>query len=144
MAGFCEVSCVKYCVFTFPLVVTVVQTHGGASSAPRHIHAPTRYEEGTYIRASIASDLDTLSTLNIPSHQVMMMDIFLLGGWVARPSAFLFCALALVPCLILFVLVCLSFSPLLLPVYLALLGLLGLPFVVALPVLGRPTYPCSA
>lgn len=32
------------------------------------------------------------------------MDIFLLGGWVARPSAFLFFASSLVPCLILFAL----------------------------------------
>lgn len=68
VAGFCEVVRVKYCVFTFPLVVTAVQTHGGASSALRSIHAPTRNEEGTYIRASVASDLDTLSTLNKPSH----------------------------------------------------------------------------
>lgn len=29
------------------------------------------------------------------------MNIFLWGGWVARPSAFLFFALTLVPCLIL-------------------------------------------
>ena len=84
--------CVKYCVFTFPLVVTAVQTHGGVSSALRHIHAPTRNEAGTYIRASVASDLDTLSTPNTLSHQGMMMNIFLLGGWVARPSAFYFCA----------------------------------------------------
>lgn len=82
--------CVKYCVFTFPLVVTAVQTHGGVQSALRRIHAPTRNEEGTYIRASIASDLDTLSTLNTPSHQGMTMNIFLSGGWVARPSASLF------------------------------------------------------
>lgn len=102
MAGFCEVLCVKYCVFTFPLVVTAVQTHGGVQSALRRIHAPTRNEAGTYIRASVASDLDTLSTLNIPSHQVMMMDIFLLGGWVARPSAFYFMAFLFFPCLILF------------------------------------------
>ena len=91
VARFCEVSCVKYCVFTFPLVVTAVQTHGGVQSALQSIHAPTRNEEGTYIRASVASDLDTLSTLNTPSHQVMMMNIFLLGGWVVHPSAFLFC-----------------------------------------------------
>ena len=83
-------SCVKYCVFTFPLVVTAVQTHGGVQSALRRIHAPTRDEEGTYIRASVASDLDTLSTPSTPNHQVTMMDIFLLGGWVARPSAFYF------------------------------------------------------
>lgn len=108
--------CVKYCVFTFPLVVTVVQTHGGASSALRSIHASTRNEERTYIRASIASDTITLSTLSTPSHQGMMMNIFLLGGWVARPSAFYFFALSLVPCLILF-------------------GLVALLFVVALPVL---------
>lgn len=37
------------------------------------------------------------------------MNIFLLGGWVARPSAFLFFALALVSCLILFDLVALLF-----------------------------------
>nr|DAO51172.1 MAG TPA: hypothetical protein [Caudoviricetes sp.] len=49
-------------------MVTAVQTHGGVSSALRRIHAPTRDEEGTYIRASVASDLDTLSTLNTPSH----------------------------------------------------------------------------
>ena len=39
---------------------------------------------------------------------------FLWGGWVARPIAFYFCAVALVPCLILFGVVCvvaLSFSP---------------------------------
>ena len=94
MRRFCEVVCVKYCVFTFPLVVTTVQTHGGVQSALRSIHAPTRNEEGTYIRASIASDLDTLSTLSTPSHQGMMMNIFLWGGWVARPSAFCFCACA--------------------------------------------------
>lgn len=92
-----------------PLVVTAVQTHGGVRSALRRIHAPTRNEEGTYIRASVASDLDTLSTLNIPSHQVMTMDIFLLGGWVARPSAFYFVAFLCSPCLILFGLVALSF-----------------------------------
>lgn len=86
--------CVKYCVFTFPLVVTAVQTHGGASSALRSIHAPTRDEKGTYIRASVASDLDTLSTPSTPNHQVMMMNIFLSGGWVARPSAFYFFACA--------------------------------------------------
>ena len=57
MAGFCEVSCVKYCVFAFPLVVTAVQTHGGVSSALRSIHAPTRNEKGTYIGASVASDV---------------------------------------------------------------------------------------
>ena len=102
MTGFCEVVRVKYCVFTFPLVVTAVQTHGGVQSALRSIHAPTRNEEGTYIRASVASDLDTLSTLNTPNHQVMMMmDIFLLGGWVARPSAFYFVAFLCSPCLIL-------------------------------------------
>ena len=50
-------SCVKYCVFTFPLGFTAVQTHGGASSAPRRIHASTRYEERTYIGASVASDV---------------------------------------------------------------------------------------
>ena len=83
---------VKYCVFTFPLVVTAVQTHGGASSALRSIHAPTRNEEGTYIRASVASDVATLSTPKTQSHQVTTMNIFLLGGWVARPSAFLFCS----------------------------------------------------
>ena len=99
MAGFCEVVCVKYCVFTFPLVITAVQTHGAASSALRSIHAPTRNEAGTYIRASVASDLDTLRTPSTPKHQVMMMDIFLLGGWHARVH-FIF-ALALVPCLIL-------------------------------------------
>lgn len=82
--------CVKYCVFTFPLVVTAVQTHGGVSSALHSIHAPTRNEAGTYIRASAASDLDTLSTPKTPNHQGMVMNIFLLGGWVARPSASLF------------------------------------------------------
>lgn len=102
MRRFGEVVRVKYCVFTLPLVVTAVQTHGGVQSALRRIHAPTRNEAGTYIRASVASDLDTLSTLNIPSHQVMMMDIFLLGGWVARPSAFYFVAFLCSPCLILF------------------------------------------
>ena len=71
-------------------MVAAVQTHGAASSALRSIHAPTRDEEGTYIRASVASDLDTLSTPSTPRHQGMMMNIFLLGGWVARPSAFLF------------------------------------------------------
>nr|DAX91210.1 MAG TPA: hypothetical protein [Caudoviricetes sp.] len=101
MAGFCEVARVKYCVFTFPLGVTAVRTHGGVQSALRSIHAPTRNEEGTYIRASIASDLDTLSTPSTPSHQEMMMDIFLLGGWVARPSAFYFVAFLCSPCLIL-------------------------------------------
>lgn len=100
MAGFCEVSCVKYCVFTFPLVVTAVQTHGGVQSALRRIHAPTRNEEGTYIRASVASDVATLSTPNIPSHQGMMMNIFLLGGWVGgTPKCFFIFVLALVPCL---------------------------------------------
>ena len=99
MRRFCEVVCVKYCVFTFPLVVTAVQTHGGVQSALRSIHAPTRNEEGTYIRASIASDLDTLSTQSTPNHQVMMMNIFLLGGWVARPSAFYFVAFLCSPCL---------------------------------------------
>ena len=94
MAGFCEVVRVKYCVFTFPLVVTAVQTHGGASSALRRIHAPTRNEEGTYIGASVASDVVTLSTHNTPSHQEMVMNIFLLGGWVAHLSAFYFCACA--------------------------------------------------
>lgn len=93
--------CVKYCVFTFPLVVTAVQTHGGVQSALRSIHAPTRNEEGTYIRASVASDLDTLSTPTTPSHQGMMMNIFLLGGWVARPSAFYFVAFLCPPYLIL-------------------------------------------
>lgn len=83
---------VKYCVFTFPLVVTAVQTHGGVQSALRRIHAPTRNEEGTYIGASVASDSVTLSTPSTPNHQGMMMDRFLLGGWVARPSAFYFCA----------------------------------------------------
>ena len=57
MAGFCEVSCVKYCVLKMPLVVTTVQTHGVASSALRRIHAPTRNEKGTYIGASVASDV---------------------------------------------------------------------------------------
>lgn len=57
MAGFCEVSCVKYCVFTFPPVVTAVQTRGAASSALWSTHAPTRYEKGTYIGASVASDV---------------------------------------------------------------------------------------
>ena len=57
MGGFCEGVRVKYCVFTFPLVVTSVQTHWGFSSALRIIHAPTRYEEGTYIGASVASDV---------------------------------------------------------------------------------------
>lgn len=84
--------CVKYCVFTFPLVVTAVQTHGGVQSALRRIHAPTRNEAGTYIRASIASDLDTLSTLNIPSHQGMMMDIFFVGWVGGTPERFLFSA----------------------------------------------------
>ena len=93
--------CVKYCVFAIPLVSTAVQTHGGVQSALRSIHAPTRNEEGTYIRASVASDLDTLSTPNIPSHQGMMMNIFLLGGWVARPSAFYFPPVLCSPCLIL-------------------------------------------
>lgn len=82
---------------------------GGVQSALRSIHAPTRNEEGTYIRASIASDLDTLSTPSTPNHQVMMMDIFLLGGWVARPSAFYFVAFLCSPYLILFDLVALSF-----------------------------------
>nr|DAR95705.1 MAG TPA: hypothetical protein [Caudoviricetes sp.] len=68
MAGFCEVSCVKYCVFTFPLVVTAVQTHGGASSALRRIHAPTRNEEGTYIGASVASDVAIGIALIKPVH----------------------------------------------------------------------------
>nr|DAN20706.1 MAG TPA: hypothetical protein [Caudoviricetes sp.] len=68
MAGFCEVVRVKYCVLKMPLVVTAVQTHGGVQSALRRIHTPTRNEEGAYIRASVASDLDTLSTLNTPSH----------------------------------------------------------------------------
>lgn len=45
------------------------------------------------------------------------MNIFLLGGWVARPNAFYFVAFLLLPCLILSFLVALS-------------------FVVALPVLG--------
>lgn len=99
MAGFCEVSCVKYCVFTLPLVVATVQTHGGVQSALRSIHAPTRDEEGTYIRASVASDIIILSTPNTPSHQGMMMNIFLLGGWVARPSAFYFVAFLYLPCL---------------------------------------------
>ena len=85
---------VKYCVFTFPLVVTAVQTHGGVQSALRRIHAPTRNEAGSYIRASVASDVATLSTTNTLSHQGMTMNIFLLGGWVARPSAFYFCACA--------------------------------------------------
>ena len=120
MARFCEVVCVKYCVFTFPLVVTAVQTHGGVQSALRSIHAPTRNEEGTYIRASVASDLDTLSTLNIPSHQVMMMNRFLWGGWVARPSASLFLRLRWF--LVLFCLVCVVY-------------VVALSFVVALPVL---------
>lgn len=88
-------SCVKYCVFTFPLVVTAVQTHGGVQSALRSIHAPTRNEEGTYIRASEASDVVTLRTPSIPSHQGMVVDKFLLGGWVARPSAFYFLRLRL-------------------------------------------------
>ena len=83
-------SCVKYCVLKMPLVVTAVQTHGGASSALRRIHAPARNEAGTYIRASVASDLDTLSTPKTPNHQGMVMNIFLLGGWVARLSSFLF------------------------------------------------------
>ena len=64
----------------------------GVQSALRSIHAPTRNEEGTYIGASVASDLDTLSTLYKPSQQGMMMNRFLWGGWVARPSAFYFCA----------------------------------------------------
>lgn len=84
-------SRVKYCVFTLPLVVTAVQTHGGVQSALRSIHAPTRNEAGSYIGASVASDTVTLSTPNTQSHQGMMMNIFLLGGWVARPSAFYFC-----------------------------------------------------
>ena len=110
--------CVKYCVFTFPLVVTAVQTHGGVQSALRRIHAPTRNEEGTYIRASIASDLDTLSTLSTPSHQGMMMNIFLLGGWVARPSAFYFVAFLCSPCLIVLAWsLCLLLSPYLFPVF---------------------------
>ena len=50
-------SRVKYCVFAFPLGFTVVQTHGVASSALRRIHAPTRNEKGTYIGASVASDV---------------------------------------------------------------------------------------
>ena len=68
MAWFCEVSYVKYCVFTLPLVVTTVQTHGGASSALQSINAPTRYEEGTYIGASVASDVAIGIALNNLTH----------------------------------------------------------------------------
>ena len=83
--------CVKYCVFTFPLVVTAVQTHGGVQSALRRIHAPTRNEEGTYIRASVASDLDTLSTRKQPN-QSRNDDEQIFVGWVGgTPKCFLFC-----------------------------------------------------
>ena len=121
MAVFCEVSCVKYCVFAFPLGFTAVQTHGVASSALRRIHAPTRNEEGTYIGASVASDLDTLSTPNTPSHQGMMMYNFCwVGGWHAR-ALFIFAS----PCrhwfLVLFCSVLSAWSPFLsLSPYLAL------------------------
>ncbi len=119
--------CVKYCVFTFPLVVTAVQTHGGVQSALRSIHAPTRNEEGTYIRASVASDLDTLSTPSTPNHQMMMMDIFLLGGWHARVLFILWLSCVR---LVLFCLVCVVCV-----VY--VVYVVALSFVVALPVLGR-------
>lgn len=50
------------------------------------------------------------------------MNIFLLGGWVARPSAFYFCG---------FPVFSLSYC----------VGLVALSFVVALPVLGRNVPP---
>ena len=106
-------SCVKYCVFTLPLVVTAVQTHGGVQSALRHTHAPTRNEAGTYIRASVASDLDTLSTRKQPN-QSSNGDVHIFVGWVGgTPERFLILWLSRV-CLVLFCLawsLCFSLSP---------------------------------
>lgn len=117
-------SCVKYCVFTFPLVVTAVQTHGGVQSALRSIHAPTSNEAGTYIRASVASDIDTLSTRKQPN-QSRNDDEHIFVGWVGgTPDRLLIFALALVPCFILF-------------------GLVALLFVVALPVPSMPIVSAS-
>lgn len=152
MRRFCEVSCVKYCVLKMPLVVTAVQNHGGVQSALHSIHAPTRDEEGTYIRASVASDVATLSTPNTPSHQGMTMNIFLLGGWVARPSAFCFMAFPCSPCLRCWL--CFAWSPVFYVVCFAcslcfillpcLFQLVALTFNrtlsnVGLPVLGMPS-----
>lgn len=107
MAGFCEVSCVKYCVFTIPLVFTVVQTNGVASSALRRIHAPTRNEKGTYIGASVASDVAiAIALFSQYSKEWWWTDFCWVGGRHAR-SLFIF-ASSLVPCLILFGLVALG------------------------------------
>ena len=106
MAGFCEVSCVKYCVFAFPLVVTTVQTHGGASSALRRIHASTRNEERTYIGASIASDVAiAIALFSQHIKEWWWTDFCGVGGWHAL-VLFYFVRSYWSPCLILFVVVC--------------------------------------
>lgn len=112
-------SCVKYCVLKMPLVITAVQTHGGVSSALRRIHAPTRNEEGTYIRASVASDLDTLSTLRIAKSS-MNGDEQIFVGWVGgTPESFLYLRLRWFLVLLCFTWsLCFSLSPCLFSVFL--------------------------
>ena len=124
---------VKYCVFTLPLVVTAVQTHGGVQSALRHTHAPTRNEAGTYIRASVASDLDTLSTRKQPN-QSSNGDVHIFVGWVGgTPERFLILWLSRV-CLVLF---CLAWSPCIplsvLPAFVSCVCLVALPLFCPVP-----------
>lgn len=111
---------VKYCVFTLPLVVTAVQTHGGVQSALRRIHAPTRNEAGTYIRASVASDLDTLCTRKQPN-QSRDDDEHIFVGWVGWHARALFILWLFRVCLVLFCFawsLCFSLSPNLFSVFL--------------------------
>lgn len=93
-------SCVKYCVFAFPRGHLTVQTPVGVKRALRYPRPRRGTRRGSYIGASVASDVAIAPNHYITQSNQWWYTIFV--GWVGgTPEHFLFFALSLVPCLIL-------------------------------------------
>lgn len=85
--GFCEMSCVKYCVYAYPSGYLMVQTQG-ASSAPGRNHAPTRNEEGSYIRSERSERSNEQPSLHRNILAYLIKQQFFVGwvGWLRSPN----------------------------------------------------------
>ena len=85
--------CVKYCVFTIPLGYTVVQTHGGSIKRASTYPRPDEERGGDLYRSERSERRSDSAYPTQHTRQQKTMNIFLLGGWAARPSAFYFCVI---------------------------------------------------